>query len=230
MWVEGTFEDIDLQTSNAKSSFQIWSELGFSAVLHTEGDKGTDVSEAPNLRVGLHRKYQRHDHSSRRTLPIAMANPPDVCPPEDMVTANLASVDITMEFCFHDEHMPRAKRCFDREKNFIRRKPPDIGLGSIPEATDGLTVPFPIPKDGWPKEMHQDMLSQDLRAQMRHISVDGPGLSNEEFAQLFELGMQKLIISNTTKAPTKEKTLNSLPNIAPAIFKAGYREVCPSLE
>lgn len=165
-----------------------------------------------------------------------MANPPDVCPPEGIVTVNLTSVDIFMEFCcFHGMQMSRVKRCFDPERNFIEMKPPYIGLGSDPEATTaGLTAPYPIPKDGWPKELHQDLLSQDLRTQMPHTSVDGSGPSNEEFSQLFELGIQKLIVSNTIKAPTirvsKENTIKSLPEVAPAIFKAGYREVSSSLE
>jgi hypothetical protein len=76
---------------------------------------------------------------------------------------------------------------------------------------------------------HDEGFHEAIGSQFSCISGDGSDPSLEEVLRLFDLGIQRLVISNSIKDPTisvsQQATLKSLADISPAVFDLGYRDV-----
>lgn len=108
---------------------------------------------------------------------------------------------------------------------------PYVGLGFNLEIATVSSIQFSTDGNTHLEEIRQTRSRQPeyLKAQISHTSVDGFNSFHEEFFRLLELGMQRLIISNTIRDPdirvSKKATLSSLPDVVPAVFEAGHQEV-----
>lgn len=159
-----------------------------------------------------------------------MANPPDVCPPPDVLSATLVSINVSLEYCLQDENMIQTQDFVDYGFGISQRNLPDLlTFESSAEATLQPEISSSMPGNIWLDTMHHETLSQSLESHIFHTSGSRPNPSCDDFFQLFELGMRMLVISNPIKDPKtrifKDATLKCLPDIAPAAFNAGHREV-----
>jgi hypothetical protein len=207
----------------------VWSDLGFSAGIKTEGGGEIDTSGAHCLKLGLRRENQLHNRKRRGNLPIVMANPPDVCPP-DVLSATLASIDVSLAYCLHHEHTTQAQDSSYSEFDHFQREFPHLSIDPNLKATVQPETSSLMPGHSiWLDTILHGTSFQPLESQIPHTPGNGLDPSSDEYFRLFELGMQRLVISNSIKDPkiqvSKDATLKSLPDIAPAIFNSGHREV-----
>ena len=158
-----------------------------------------------------------------------MTNPPDVCPPPDVLSAALASISVSLEYFIHDEHMTQAQDLFNFEFDFLQNEFPYLTFESNFETSMQPEILSSMPGYIWPETVRHETSSQSLKSQIPHTPGNRPDPAHDEFFQLLELGMQRLVISNSIKDPkirvSKDATLKSLPDIAPAVFNTGHREV-----
>lgn len=200
---------------------QIWSDLGFSVELKTGArEYCIDTSGFHCLEIGLRRGYRIRNHTTGRTLPSSMTNPPDACPPPGVPVASLASIDVWLEYRFQAKDKSQAQNCSKLEVSLLGQEPSVVASPQVLERMAEAVILQP---------MHDEGSSEDLGSQTACISGDGSDPSCEGLFRLFDLGIQRLILSNSIKDPTicvsQHATTRSFADIFPAVFDPGYRDV-----
>ncbi|CAG8176370.1 unnamed protein product [Penicillium nalgiovense] len=198
---------------------QIWSDLGFSVELKAGArEYCIDTSGTHFLELGLRRGYQIQNHTTGRTLPSMMTNPPDAFPPPGVPVAILTSIDVRLEYRFQGKDIPRPQ---DRSEL-------DVGLGQGSSVFPGPQLLGTMTEVAILQPVHDQGSSEAIGSQFSCISGDGSDPSFEELLRLFDLGIQRLVISTSIKDPTisvsQQATLKSLADISPAVFNPGYRD------
>lgn len=207
-------------------SVQIWSELGFSASLLDEGVEQFATSGTHRLSLSLRKEHSIPTDKKQWALPVAIVNPPDACPPRNAPATTLASIEISMEYCFHEEQDFQVSDFSYHEPLFPQREPSSFEFELELEAMAESQLAHEFV---WLEGMDREAFSQ--RIEPRDNCTHTGNLENfsDNVLQLFEFGFQKLIISKGARSPkiwvSSEDSLSSLPDIAPHIFKSGCREV-----
>ncbi|CAI7667079.1 unnamed protein product [Penicillium viridicatum] len=199
---------------------EIWSDLGFSVGLKT-GARGycIDTSGFHCFELYLRRDCRVQNHTTGRTLPSSMTNPPDACPPPGVPVATLASIDIRLEYRFHTKDISQSQDCSNL----------GIGLlGQEPSVDTSSQVLDRMAEAAMLHPTHDEDSSGAVGPQTACISRDGPDPSWEELFRLLDLGIRRLVISNSIKDRTirvsQQDTINSLADISPAVFNPAYRD------
>ncbi|KAJ5229616.1 hypothetical protein N7489_010324 [Penicillium chrysogenum] len=198
---------------------EIWSDLGFSVEIKTgAGEYCIGTSGTHCLELGLRRGWPIHNHKTGRTLPSMMTNPPDACPPPGVSIATLASIDVWLEYRFQGKDIPQSQDPSELE----------VGLGQGSSVFHGPQRPETMTEVAILQAVHDEDFHEAIGSQFSCISGDGSDPSLEELLRLFDLGIQRLVISNSIKDPTisvsQQATLKSLADISPAVFDPGYRD------
>ncbi|CAG8891098.1 unnamed protein product [Penicillium egyptiacum] len=198
---------------------EIWSDLGFSVELKTGArEYCVDTSGIHCLQLGLRRECRMRNHTTGRTLPSMMASPPDACPPPGVPVATLASIDIRLEYCFQAKDMPEAQDCSKSEVGLLGQESSFFPGPQMLQSMTGVAIL---------QEVHE-VSSEALGSKFSCISGDESDPSCEELFRLFDIGIQRLVISNSIKDPTiwvsQQATIKSLADISPAVFDPGYRD------
>ena len=148
-----------------------------------------------------------------------MTNPPDACPPPGVSIATLASIDVWLEYRFQGKDIPQSQDPSELE----------VGLGQGSSAFPGPQRPETMTEIAILQAVHDEDLHEAIGSQFSCISGGGSDPSLEELLRLFDLGIQRLVISNSIKDRTisvsQQATLKSLADISPAVFDPGYRDV-----
>ncbi|KAJ5446906.1 hypothetical protein N7445_001727 [Penicillium cf. griseofulvum] len=199
---------------------EIWSEVGFSVELKTGGRECCiDTPGFHCLKLGLHRGCRTRNQTTGRTLPSSMTNPPDACPPTGVPVATLASIDVWLEYNFHAKDIPQAQDYSTLEVGLLEQEPPVFRHPRLLETGPDVEILQPVPSEGF---------SKALRSQSCCISGNGSNPSCDEPFQLFNFGIQRLVISNSIKDPTirvpQQGTIKSLADLYPMVFDPGYRD------
>ncbi|KGO68481.1 hypothetical protein PITC_071060 [Penicillium italicum] len=203
--------------SSKLCDMEIWSDLGFSVELKTGGcGHGIDTSGLNCLELALHRECRVRNNTTGRTLPSSMTKPPDACPPSGVPVATLASIDIQVEYRFQAKDIPRARDCSKLEIDLLgQEQSVGVGFQGLARMAKAATL-------------HGEGSSETLESQTACISGDKSEPSCEELFRLFDIGIQRLVISNSIKDPTirvsQQDTIKSFADISPAVFDLGYRD------
>ncbi|KAJ5214417.1 hypothetical protein N7449_001586 [Penicillium cf. viridicatum] len=199
---------------------EIWSDLGFSVELKT-GARGycIDTSGFHCLELGLRRECRVQNHTTGRTLPSSMTNPPDACPPLGVPVATLASIDIRLEYRFHAKDISQPQDCSDMEIGLLGQEP---SVGASSQVLDRMAEAAML------HPTHDEDSSEALGPQTACISGDESDPSWEELFRLLDLGIRRLVISNSIKdraiRVSQQDTIKSLADISPAVFNPAYRD------
>ncbi|KAJ5502197.1 hypothetical protein N7463_005071 [Penicillium fimorum] len=196
---------------------EIWSDVGFSVELKAGArEYYIDTSGFHCLELGLRRGCKMRNHPTGRTLPGSMTNPPDACPPTGIPVAILASIDVRLEYIFQPKSIPQVQECFKLEVGFLGQESSAFRSPRLLETMADVT----ILQHGGPTEIPGSQASC--------ISVGESHPSCEELFRLFDLGIQRLFISNSIKDHTirvpQHATIKSFADISPAVFDPGYRD------
>lgn len=203
------------------SLLQIWSDLGFSVELKTSA-RGycIDTSGFHCLKLGLRRECRVRNHTTGRTLPSSIINPPDTCPPPGVPVATLASIDIRLEYRFHAKDISQSQDCSNLESGLLGQQP---FVGASSPVLDRMA------EDPMLHPTHDEDSSEVLGPQTACISGDGSDPSWEELFRLLDLGIRRLVISNSIKdrviRVSQQDTIKSLGDISPAVSNPEYRAV-----
>ncbi|CAG8393821.1 unnamed protein product [Penicillium salamii] len=215
----------------ADHKVQLWSELGFSALLSTGGVGEADIPGKYTFSIGLRKQHPKQDHKRHWTLPTVMVSPPEISPPRDVSTATLVSVDISLEYCFHEGDISQTSNPFISQVEFARRNPSSFSSSGFELELQAMTearLPETSFEPVWLEEVLPDALFQHLGPQVQHKSVIEPVIPHGALQRLFELGIQRLMISNKIRDPeilvSDGASLISLADFAPVVFKLGHRE------
>ena len=221
---------------NADSLIQVWSELGFSAVLGTAAVGEIDVPGTYHFNLGLHKQHIVQDHKKHRGLPSSMANPPEISPPRETPTATLASVDISLEYCLYEKDIPQHSHSLVSGLVFNQRGSLSVSPFNLELELQGMAQPRLPGTDCdfvWLEETLHEALPHHTEPRIHHTPTVEPPTSHGALQRLFEIGMERLM---TSKRPRDSEifilegaSLASLAEIAPVVFKPGYREVSPKL-
>lgn len=203
------------------SLLQIWSDLGFSVELKT-GARGyyIDTSGFHCLELGLRRECRVLNHTTGRTLPSSMTNPPDVSPPPGVPVATLASIEIRLEYRFHAKNISQSQDYPNLEIGLLGQ---ELSVGASSRVLDRMTeAPMLHPT-------HDEDSSEALGPQTACLSGDGSDPSWEKRFRLLDLGIRRLVICKSIKDRTirvsQQDTIKSLADISPAVFNPAYRDV-----
>lgn len=198
------------------SLLQIWSDLGFSVELKRYC---IETSGFHFLQLGMHRGCLARNHTTGRTLPGSMTNPPDARPPPGVPVATLASIDVRLEYRFQAKDVSQAEDCSVLEVSLLGQGTSVVSSPHVLEEMVETKILLP---------MHDENSYAAVRQQTVRISGKRSP-SSEELFRLFDLGIQRLIISNSIKDPTvsvsQKSTIKSFADIFPAVFDPGYRDV-----
>lgn len=203
------------------SLLQIWSDLGFSVELKTSA-RGycIDTSGFHCLKLGLRRECRVRNHTTGRTLPSSIINPPDTCPPPGVPVATLASIDIRLEYRFHAKDISQSQDCSNLEIGVLEQEP---FVGASSPVLDRMA------EDPMLHPTHDEDSSEVLGPQTACISGDGSDPSWEELFRLLDFGIRRLVISNSIKdraiRVSQQDTIKSLGDISPAVSNPEYRAV-----
>ncbi|KAJ5326007.1 uncharacterized protein N7506_009109 [Penicillium brevicompactum] len=207
---------------------QVWSELGFSASLLDEGVEQFATSGTHRINISLRKDNIPPVCKNQMRLPSAMVNPPHACPPQNVSAATLASVDISLEYCFHEEQMFRTPDSYGCELQPFQSGVPSVEFELELEAIAEPQLPDPEHGSVWLEEMHCKESARHIKPQAYCTDMGKFDKYSDDLLQLFEFGFQRLIVSKRVRNPeiqvSSEASLSSLPDIAPSIFKSGYRE------
>ncbi|KXG52524.1 uncharacterized protein PGRI_088080 [Penicillium griseofulvum] len=147
-----------------------------------------------------------------------MTNPPDACPPTGVPVATLASIDVWLEYNFPDNNIPQAQDYSRLEVGLLEQEPSAVPHPQLLETGTGVAILQAVPSEGF---------SEALESQSCCISEYQSNSSCDELFRLFDLGIRRLIISNSIKDPTirvpQHGTIKSLADLYPAVFDPGYR-------
>ncbi|KAJ5931504.1 hypothetical protein N7516_005993 [Penicillium verrucosum] len=205
--------------SSRLCNMEIWSDLGFS-VESKAAARGycIDTSGFHYLGLGLRRECRVRNHTTGRTLPSSMTNPPDACPPHSVPVATLASIDIRLEYRLHTKDISQSQGCSDLE----------IGLlGQEPSIDTSFQVLDRMAEAAMLHPTHDEDSTEALGPQTACVSGDGSAKSWEELFRLLDLGIQRLVISTSIKdraiRVSQQDTIKSLADISPAVFNPAYR-------
>ncbi|KAF4766088.1 hypothetical protein N7455_005648 [Penicillium solitum] len=206
--------------SSKLCDMEIWSDLGFSVELKT-GARGyyIDTSGFHCLELGLRRECRVLNHTTGRTLPSSMTNPPDVCPPPGVPVATLASIDIRLEYRFHAKDISQSQDYPNLEIGLLGQ---ELSVGASSRVLDRMAeAPMLHPT-------HDEDSSEALGPQTACISGDGSDPSWEKRFRLLDLGIRRLVICNSIKDRTirvsQQDTIKSLADISPAVFNPAHRD------
>ncbi|CAI7564776.1 unnamed protein product [Penicillium glandicola] len=199
---------------------EIWSDLGFSVELKTSvREYCTDTSGFHCLELGLRRECRIQNRTMSRTLPSSMTNPPDACPPPGIPVAILASIDVRLEYHFPARDIPQAQEYSELKVGILGQQSSVFSSSQLLETTAEVSILQPV---------HDGVPSEAVRSQSSYISGDVSHPRGEELFRLFDLGIQRLLISNSIKDPTvcvsQKVTIKSFAGIAPGVFDPGYRD------
>lgn len=216
----------------ANHQVQVWSELGFSAVLSTGGVGETDIPGKYTLSIGLRKQHPKQDHKRHWTLPTVMVKPPDISPLRDVSTATLVSVDISLEYCFHKGELSQAPNPFMSKVETACRNPLSVSSSAFElelQAMAEARLPEARSESTWLEEMLPDALFQHLGLQVQQKPAIEPAIPPGALQRLFELGLRRLMIPNKIRDPeiwvSDGASLISLADFAPVVFKLGHQEV-----
>ncbi|CAG8095168.1 unnamed protein product [Penicillium salamii] len=215
----------------ANHQVQVWSELGFSAVLSTGGVGETDIPGKYTLSIGLRKQHPKQDHKRHWTLPTVMVKPPDISPLRDVSTATLVSVDISLEYCFHKGELSQAPNPFMSKVETACRNPLSVSSSAFElelQAMAEARLPEARSESTWLEEMLPDALFQHLGLQVQQKPAIEPAIPPGALQRLFELGLRRLMIPNKIRDPeiwvSDGASLISLADFAPVVFKLGHQE------
>ncbi|KAJ5176305.1 uncharacterized protein N7482_002182 [Penicillium canariense] len=215
----------------------VWRELGFDIILKSHHTP--DIRETPgtdSLTFGLCRKATTPVSAKNKNVPPILRSPPEAHPPSDVLTSCLASIDIHLEYANQDttqqvevqfteelRYTPGTKYELQPELCFASCNYPTAAISvtafAVPTIEE-LLLPF-----DQPSEINADngLFPEKSIRQMKpagHLSL--------QFLNLFDFGLQKMIISAATRNPQikviGKDNLQSLAKLAPAIFNPDYRE------
>lgn len=148
-----------------------------------------------------------------------MTNPPDVCPPPGVPVATLASIDIRLEYRVHAKDISQPQDCSNMEIGLLGQEP---SVGASSQVLDRMAEAAML-------HPTHDEDSEALGPQTACISGDGSDPSWEELFRLLDLGIRRLVISNSIKdraiRVSQQDTIKSLADISPAVFNPAYRDV-----
>jgi hypothetical protein len=149
-----------------------------------------------------------------------MTNPPDACLPTGGPVAILASIDVWLEYNFPAKNIPQAQDYSELEVGLLKQVPSAFRRPRPLETGAGGANLQVVPSEGF---------SEVLGSQSCCISENQSNPSCDEPFRLFDLGIQRLIISNSIKDPTirvpQNGTIKSLADLYPVVFDPGYRHV-----
>jgi hypothetical protein len=202
---------------------QIWSDIGFSARLKTEDGEDGDARESDNsgphcLKLGLRREPRKASHRKRWNLPAVIIDAPDACPPPGIPALILTSLDICLEYGFYVESVAHSQHSnfdidlFEQDSSVI------AVIRALDETMDHV-IAAPEPDDAMSQATQGEKFSQ----------FSGAPPSQRDLLRLFDLGLQRLVISNTIKDSavqiSNHFTIESLSTMMPVAFNVQYREV-----
>ncbi|KAJ5608246.1 hypothetical protein N7537_004865 [Penicillium hordei] len=198
---------------------EIWSDMGFSVELKTGARYCIDTSGFHCLEFGLRRECRVRNHTTGRTLPSSMTNPPDACPHPGLPVATLASIDVRLEYRFHAKDISQSQDYSNIGIGLLGQEP---SVGTSSQGLDRIT------EAAMQHSTHDEDSSRALGPQTACISGDGSDPSWEELFQLLDLGIRRLVISNSIKdraiRVSQQDTIKSLADISPAVFNPAYRD------
>ncbi|KAI3162076.1 hypothetical protein DTO039G3_8013 [Penicillium roqueforti] len=219
-WIGGNWDQNEAAAFISKlrdklCDMEIWSDLGFSVELKRYC---IETSGFHFLQLGMHRGCLARNHTTGRTLPGSMTNPPDARPPPGVPVATLASIDVRLEYRFQAKDVSQAEDCSVLEVSLLGQ---GISVVSSPHVLEEMVeTKILLP-------MHDENSYAAVRQQTVRISGKRSP-SSEELFRLFDLGIQRRIISNSIKDPTvsvsQKSTIKSFADIFPAVFDPGYRD------
>ncbi|CAG7929047.1 unnamed protein product [Penicillium olsonii] len=160
-----------------------------------------------------------------------MVNPPEISPPRETPTATLASVDISLEYCFYEEDIPQPSHTLVSELVFNQGDSSSVSPFNLELEPQEMAEPRLPGTDCdfvWLEETLHEALPHHIEPQIHHTPTVEPSTSHGALQRLFELGMERLM---TSKRPRNSDiyilegaSLASLAEIAPVVFKPEYRE------
>ena len=147
-----------------------------------------------------------------------MTDPPDACPPPGLPVATLALIEVRLEYRFQAKNISQTEDCSRLE----------VGLGQGPSVYASPHVLEEMVETTILQPMRDQNSSEAVRQQTACTSGDRLP-SSEELFRLFDIGIQRLIISNSIKDPmirvSQQATIKSFADIFPIVFDPGYRDV-----
>lgn len=149
-----------------------------------------------------------------------MTNPPNACPPPSVPVATLASIDVRLEYRFHARDISQSQDYSNSGIGLLEQEP---SVGACSRVLDRMAETPTL------HATHDEDSSEALGPQTAGISGDGSDPSWEEIFRLLDLGIRRLVISNSIKDRTtlvsQQGTIKSLAGIFPAVFNPAYRDV-----
>ncbi|KAJ5373384.1 hypothetical protein N7517_005390 [Penicillium concentricum] len=196
---------------------EIWSDVGFSVELKTGArEYCIDTSGFHCLELGLRRECKMRNSTTGRALPSSMTNPPDARPPTGVPVATLASIDVQLEYIFQPRRIPQVQEYFKLKVGLLGQESSTFCSPRLLETMADVAI------------LQREDPTEIPGSQSSCISGDESDPSCEELFRLFNLGVQRLFISNSIKDPTirvpQQVTIKSLAGISPAVFDPGYRD------
>lgn len=214
--------------------------MGFDIILKSRPKFGDSIPSGSHcLEFGLCRRSTSNASNNSKNIPLILRNPPEAHTPSNIPTACLASLDLQLRYgrCNAPQQLEiQALETLDGKLKYGTEHPSEScsmqyahSTGKIAVAAFALsTTEDPLPPFDQPLNvdgicnfdpMRQTTKSEDLSLQ---------------FLDLFNFGLQKLILSGTTrndhiKVVGKNK-LQNLSLLAPAVFNPEYREVSASIK
>ncbi|OQE36081.1 hypothetical protein PENCOP_c012G02060 [Penicillium coprophilum] len=193
---------------------EIWSDVGFSVELKTSAyECCIDPSGFHCLELGLRRGCNMRNHTTGRTLPSSMTNPPDACPPTGVPIAKLASIHVRLEYILQPKSISSVREYSKLE------------IGYLGQESSALHSPQEMPDVSISQHEHPSETpgAQSCMSGGRSYS------SHEELHRLFDVGIENLVTSNSIKDPTirvssRQVTINSLIDFSPVVFDPRYRD------
>lgn len=164
-------------------------------------------------------------------LPAILHDPPDAHAPPGVPAITLVSIDIHLEYKYPPP--PKGEFCDLLAYNIDTIM--DFGQWHYRPKIENFTVAtltVPAHESGSTNTDHGgNHLGTSSTNQLMHDdhNIESVNSTIDRFLQLLDLGLQKLIISRRSRSAgirtVGKDTLQNLPQLLPAIFNPGYREV-----
>ncbi|KAJ5150729.1 uncharacterized protein N7500_010918 [Penicillium coprophilum] len=196
---------------------EIWSDVGFSVEPKTSARECcVDPSGFHCLEFGLRRECKMRNHTTGRTLPSSMANPPDACPPTGVPIATLASIHIRLEYILQPKIVSSVREYSKLDIGCLRRESSASQAPRLLGAMPGVSIP-------------QHECPSETPGSQNRMFGDRSYSSHEELHRLFGVGIEHLVTSNLVKDTTirvssRQIMIKSLVDFSPAVFDPRYRD------
>jgi hypothetical protein len=212
---------------------QVWSDLGFSIVLKRHDDTtNTHSSRFHYIKFGLCRDPKTFNLARGRALPDVLRNPPDAHAPPDVPVIFLAAIDVYAEYEYTRWEQDGFNPIYHHRRQTSQIQwmfqNTECHWSMHMNSVEVAGYPLAPPEHETSPERRNTLFPNHGMDQSSSQYESNDNLS-EAMLRLVDFGLRRLVVSPRARDRqikiVGEDTLQSLTDLAPAVFSSGYREV-----